>query len=379
MKYPNIAIIYDRKGLSSKSKEGIVEVRVTFNRQQKYYSTGVKVLPNNWDREQHVVRHKDQLLLNSKIDAIHNTIKDFITLLATKRQDFSFTSLASYIDRSKLGDSFIDFIESYRKERADITESTRKNQKRLTTFLENCFPDISTFADLTRANIVKFDNELHKAGYKQTTIYTYHKFMKLFIAEAIKREYIEKDPYLTLRIDKGKSQERRYLTEIELNAIRNADTSSPSIQRVKDLFLFQCITGLAYAELESFDFNNLEEREGKFVLRGRRKKTEESYYIVLLPEAIEILRKYDNKLPLMTNQKYNQFLKLLAGIAGIKKNLTSHMARHTFAVNVLNSGIPIETLSKMLGHTDIKTTKLYARIIDHTVEEAFDKLSTSIK
>lgn len=375
MKLPNFCIIFDRRKTASQTSGGYVEVRVSHERKSKYYPTGVKVLPSQWDNSKHVIKHADAGILNAKIDAVFDPIKNYIVGLSVQSKEFSFSSLESHLDKSKRGESFVEFAENTIKERTDITESTRKNHKRLVSFLKNQFKDISVFSDLTPENIIKFDNKLHKAGYKQTTVYTYHKFMKVYIHEALKREYIEKDPYATLSFDKGKYEERKYLTAEELKAIREAESDTEYIQRAKDLFLFQCNTGLAYAELESFDFKNVEEREDRLILRGRRKKTHEDYYIVLLPEAVEILKKYGNTLPLVSNQKYNQYLKLLAGIAKIKKNLTSHMARHSFAVNVLNSGIGIETLSKMLGHSDIKTTKIYAKVLDKTIESAFDILA----
>ena len=120
------------------------------------------------------------------------------------------------------------------------------------------------------------------------------------------------------------------------------------------------------------------ERDGKYVIADRRVKTNEDYFIVLLSPAIAILQKYDYKLPLLSNQKYNDYIKVAASYAKIDKNLSSHAARHTFAVFALNNGVPIEVVSKMLGHTNIKTTQLYAKILNTEVERGFDLLESKI-
>lgn len=132
--------------------------------------------------------------------------------------------------------------------------------------------------------------------------------------------------------------------------------------------------GLAYADFSKFDFRDIIERNGKFVLNDVRQKTGEEFYILIMPRAMEILKKYGNRLPVMSNQQYNMRLKVVADAAGIDKKLTSHMGRHTYATLALNNGVKIEVLARMLGHADIKTTQVYARLIDTTVEMAYDEL-----
>ena len=215
---------------------------------------------------------------------------------------------------------------------------------------------------------------MHSKGYKQASISTFHKILKVYIFEAIQRDLISQNPYTGFKIDRGKSDIRRFLNEEELNSIENAKTSTKSLEKVKDLFLFQCYTGLAYVDLSKFDFNQVIVRNGKYVVHDVRKKTGEEFYIILLPKAIEILKKYDYKLPIMTNQQYNLRLKIVADAAGLDKRLTSHMGRHTYATMCLNSGVKIEVLADMMGHADIKTTQIYAKLVNSTVENAYDIL-----
>lgn len=141
-----------------------------------------------------------------------------------------------------------------------------------------------------------------------------------------------------------------------------------------------CYTGLAYADLAKFDFvKGVENRNGKYVIADRRKKTNEDYFIVLLSPAVRLLKKYDYKLPIISNQQYNIMLKVMAQYADINKNITTHVARHTFAVFALNNGVPIEVVAKMLGHSNIRTTQLYAKVLNSEVEKGFDLLERKLK
>lgn len=210
--------------------------------------------------------------------------------------------------------------------------------------------------------------------------YNYHKRLKRYLHEAMKFGMLDADPYIGLHFERGKFEKRKYLTENELEIIRSCKINVQAIARVRDLFLFQCYTGLAYADFEKFDFEkDVEERNGKYIVADRRKKTNEDYKIVLLTPAIEILKKYDYKLPIISNQKYNVSLKVVAQYAGIDKNITTHMGRHTFAVFALNNGVPIEVVAKMLGHTNIRTTQIYAKVLNSEVEKGFDLLESKIK
>lgn len=373
MKSPTISIIFDRKHQSSASTTGVVEIRVTFERQQKYYSTGVKVLPSQWDKERHVIKHPDSDLLNSKVDSLHNSIKKFITECNFDNKAFSFSGLNGAIDKSRIDGSFWKFVEKSRESKTELTESTRNNHKKLSNIMED-LQMFERFSDITTDNIMTFDRKLHERNYAQPTVHTYHKFLKIYVREALQKKLIESDPYVGIKIDRGKPADRKYLTTEELDKIKGCEIFSDCINRTRDLFLFQSYTGMAYAEIERFDAENITKREGRFVYIAQRKKTHESFYTIIIPKAMEILKKYDMKLPVISNQKYNLQLKTLASIAEIKRDLTSHMARHTFAVSAINAGIPMEVISKMLGHTNTNTTQIYAKVINKTIEDAFGKL-----
>ncbi len=313
-----------------------------------------------------------------RIEAMRRPIADYISLLMVKGEEFTFEGLEAVLAKKKHSGSFLDFVKDRIESRTDIKEVTKKNHKRLQNVLE-AFKQIQTFDDLTPQKIRLFDEWLHEQSYVQTTVAAYHKFMKNYIHEAMAAEAISSDPYAGIRIEKGKHKQRKYLTEEELDRIRAFETEDKSIMRARDLFLFQCFTGLAYADMAKFDFENATERDGKYIIRDTRQKSEEEYYLVILSPALEILKKYNFKLPIISNQKYNVALKAVAAGASIKFNVTSHVGRHTFATYCLNNGVRIETLAAMLGHSNIKTTQIYARMVNKTVESAFDGLESTLK
>ena len=144
--------------------------------------------------------------------------------------------------------------------------------------------------------------------------------------------------------------------------------------------MFQCYTGFSYSDFAKFDFErDVENRNGKYIIADRRKKTNEDYYIVLLSPAMKILKKYNFKLPVISNQQYNIMLKVAAQYAKINKRITTHVARHTFAVFALNNGVSMEVVAKMLGHSNIKTTQIYAKVLNREVEKGFDLLEKKMR
>ena len=337
----------------------------------------MKVLPNQWSDTKHVIRHPDNHSLNMRIDKVYKTVSDYIAKLMIANEPFTFGGLDAEIENSRYDGSFIEFVHERIEARTDITPGTRRNHMKVVAALK-AFRKMGAFSQVTRANVLEFDQWLHGRGYKQVTVHSYHKFLKVYIHEAMVKELIAKDPYLGIRIEEGRSEIRKYLTEEEIRKISECDSLTPSLCRVRDMFIFQCHTGLAYADLKAFDFTKVVERDGRYVLHDSRVKSQEDFYIVLLSPAIEILKKYDYKLPVISNEQYNMRLKAVADCAKVEKRITSHMARHSFAVCALNAGVPLEVVSKMLGHTNTNTTQIYARIVNKSVESAFDVLQKKI-
>ena len=379
MKYPTMRFVFDRKHVATRNKKGLVQIEVTSEGKRKWIGTSVKLYADQWNEKKKVVNSVHSIQLNAMLDGMMSKLNDFILDLFRNDQQFDFEKLNAFLEKSNHSDSFIDFVRTRIEDRTDIEESTRKQHRTLLQSLEK-FGKLNYMDDLTKANITLYDEFLHQQEISQPTIYNYHKRLKRYLHEAMKFGLLNEDPYVGLHFERGRFEKRKYLTEEELKMIRTCKINMPSIDRIRDLFLFQCYTGLAYADFEKFNFEkDVEERNGKYIVSDRRKKTNEDYKIALLTPAIEILKKYDYKLPIISNQKYNVSLKVVAQYAGIDKNITTHMGRHTFAVFALNNGVPIEIVAKMLGHTNIRTTQVYAKVLNSEVEKGFDLLESKIR
>lgn len=374
MNYPTTRIVFDRKHVSSNTKEGLVQLEVLFKGVRRYFSTGVKVTKNRWSRSGKVTGCMDMIVMNRRIDEMKRMVDKYIVGLMENEEPFDFDRFKAWMVASdEQGIGFVDWVEKRISERNDIRKSTKRNHMKLVALLRK-IGNIRTFADVTKKNVLKMDTYLHSTGIRQTTIASYHKFMKTYVHDAMSSGLIERDPYIGVKIDIGKSVWGRFLTVDEVEAIEKAEMTTESLKRVKDLFLFQCYTGLAYADLMRFDMSKAVKGEKYYLVTDDRKKTGEGYTVVLMEKAMDILKKYDYKLPKMTCEQYNMRLKIMADACGIEKPIASHFGRRTCGMLLLNYGFPIEIVSKVLGHSNIKTTQqAYAKILDRTVENEFIK------
>lgn len=374
MNYPTTRIVFDRKHVSSNTKEGLVQLEVLFKGVRRYFSTGVKVTKNRWSRSGKVTGCMDMIVMNRRIDEMKRMVDKYIVGLMENEEPFDFDRFKAWMVASdEQGIGFVEWVEKRIAERNDIRKSTKRNHMKLVALLRK-IGNIRTFADVTKKNVLKMDTYLHSTGIRQTTIASYHKFMKTYVHDAMSSGLIERDPYVGVKIDIGKSVWGRFLTVDEVEAIEKAEMPTESLERVKDLFLFQCYTGLAYADLMRFDMSKAVKGEKYYLVTDDRKKTGEGYTVVLMEKAMDILKKYDYKLPKMTCEQYNMRLKIMADACGIEKPIASHFGRRTCGMLLLNYGFPIEIVSKVLGHSNIKTTQqAYAKILDRTVENEFIK------
>ena len=209
------------------------------------------------------------------------------------------------------------------------------------------------------------------------TTVKYVKLFKKIIRIGLGNGWIEKDPFINYK-EKSKEVEREFLKDFELKAIEEKEFSIHRLQQVKDVFVFCCHTGLAYVDVEKLSKQYIVRGiDGGNWIQQNRTKTDTRSSIPILPPAEVILEKYAHDpycvangklLPVSSNQKMNAYLKEIADVCGITKNLTVHLARHTFATTVtLSNDVPIESVSRMLGHRSIKTTQHYAKILDRKV------------
>jgi len=180
-----------------------------------------------------------------------------------------------------------------------------------------------------------------------------------------------------------------FLTEEELQRMMTMQISNDRLNRIRDIYVFSCFTGLAFSDAQGLRYENIEELKGQKWIVVRRKKTNQMCRIPLLPPALAILEKYKDDpyciktglvLPIPSNQKTNAYLQEIADLAGINKHLSTHTARHTFATTVtLSNKISIEVVAKMLGHSSINMTKKYARVVDDFISRDMSKIQDKYK
>ena len=211
--------------------------------------------------------------------------------------------------------------------------------------------------------------------------------LKRITYRCLRHGWIVKDPFAGISLTM-KEVDRPYLTEDELKSIMEYTSSFDRLTRVRDFFVFSCFTGLAYADVKKLKRCEIERNEAGYWIKTKRQKTGGRANVPLLDVPMQIISKYvqldlleadDLILPIMSNQKMNAYLKEIADFCGITKKLSYHIARHTFATTLtMMNGVPIESVSKMLGHKNITSTQHYARIVDKKVGEDMERLSSKI-
>lgn len=382
-KEATVRLVFDRYKTASKTKKGTVQLEITFMRKRKWISTGVRLFKDQWNDRKHVVNSTNMIELN---DFLNKTVTDTEAWLRDN-SPFLWEKLEAHLKAPRKSDNFRDFVLDTINGRNDIRDSTKKTHRKLVSMLAE-YGRISTFDDLNAANIMGFDNWLHGrkvrkldrngiekfVPMRQPSIFDFHKLMKIYIHIAMRKGILKSDPYMGLRFKRGESEPDRYLLESELRVLEEAEMRNGSVARARDMFVFQCYTGLAYADLKAFDVSQVKYENGMAVYKGHRKKTDEAFCFVLVDKVKAIMEKYDGELPVTSVENYNANLKKVAADAGIDKPLSSHWGRRTAAVMFANHHVPYEIVAKILGHGNVSTTaEFYARILDSSVIEAMKK------
>ena len=219
-----------------------------------------------------------------------------------------------------------------------------------------------------------FENYLFVAHeYAKNTVVTILKKLRHIIETALNQELIHRNPFKSFKLQWQKT-DRGYLTQSELESMIDFRFKEEDLEKARDIFVFCAFTGMSYSDVKCLTNSNIQTSfDGKLWIKGKRKKTDTEFNIPVLPVANVILEKYrgqannDLAIPVFSLVNYNILLKKVAQFCGITKNVSSHLARHTFATLTLTKGVSIESVSKMLGHTNIGTTQIYARITDKKI------------
>ena len=370
-----VTVIFDRLGAAKRSGRGKIEIRVYLSANVRKYIVVGETSRMGWKTFQHsqdlalMVEHYEEIVRAMKLFGEDMTIENFNAHIDQEKAEN---------DRQKpLQRSFIEFMRSEIK-REKLREGTLRHKKLVLDTLVS-YGKIKTIGDLTPANIRAFDRWLHDTGERtEVTIWNYHKRIKKYTRILKLNEIIEHDPYEYCKISRGHSKPRTPLTEQELLKMRKVQLID-KLDRVRDLFIFAAYTGMAYADVQRFDFKKMTHKIGRlYYIDSERLKTGTEFYTPILKPAMDVLKKYDFKLPKITNQKANDYLHVIEVQCGFKKSLTFHLARHSFATLALAHDVPIEDISRMLGHSDIKTTQIYCKILKTTVQRHSEVLASSI-
>lgn len=386
---PKLAFVFDRRKKADKAHKGSIELRITLVKKQKFISTGITVLPHQWKGGNPFVSGYDTSGEDNRIlTAIYQKAAKIIAEMV-EEGCIDIDAIPRLLKPSEgAGITFLQYVMK-RSEKKNVVDYTKWSYQGFYNKLSE-YGKIKFFSDINEKAIRDFDEWLHAykwtvtdrfgneviRTYSQATIGSYHKNLKNFIADAVVDGYLKENVYVAkgIKVDKGKTRIEEFLTEEEVAAIAKADMRLKSVTESRDLFLIQCYSGLAYVDMMTFDFSKIRDMEAGTVVHGKRHKTGIDFSFVVTDEAKKILERYEYKLPKLPNQKYNGRLKLVADAAGIEKNITSHMGRRSAGSIWLNNGIPLEVVSKCLGHGSLSTTqKAYAYIFDKTIQEAFAK------
>lgn len=393
MKHKMSILFYLKSAKASKKGLYPIYQRITINGIRIELSTSKFVDKAKWNKEAGRIKgnSEEARLINSYLDILKNKAYETEKWMVNNDQEINAQTFKNKLlgieeNQQKLLIIFQDHNKRMKeligKEFSNNTfkkyETTLSHTKE---FLKNQYKinDISIKrVDIAFINDFDFYLRNTKNCNNNSTIKYIRNFGKI-VKQCYVNGWLDKDPFLNYK-GKVKEVERTYLTELEIEVILNKNFKVNRLELVRDIFLFSCFTGLAYIDVHNLTKSNIIIGiDGEKWISTHRQKTESASKIPILPVTQMIIDKYENHpqchnedklLPILSNQKMNAYLKEIAAICEIEKELTFHIARHTFATTVtLTNGVPIESVSKMLGHKNLRTTQHYAKVLDRKVSE----------
>lgn len=381
-------LVFNRKKRLNKRGMALVQVEAYLNRKKMYFSTKIYLKPEQWDTKRKMVRnHPNANVLNRMLYENIAAIEQTELGLWQQGKSISLDLLKNSIDKPlSNGRSFLTFFKE-EIANSSLKESTRQNHLSTLELLQEFKKEV-LFTDLTFEFVSSFDNYLQSKGYHLNTIAKHMKHLKRYINVAINKEYMDIQKY-AFRKYKIKSIEgsHTHLAPEELHKFENLQLTGryTRLQKTKDAFLFCCYAGLRYSDFTNLTSANIVEfhQETWIIYKSVKTGMEVRLPLYLLFEGkgIQILQRYKDDLnsffKLKDNSNINKELKILAGLAKIDKRVSFHTARHTNATLLLYNGANITTVQKLLGHKSVKTTQVYANIMDITVVRDLEKTASS--
>ena len=383
-------LVFNRKKRLNKRGMALVQVEAYLNRKKMYFSTKIYLKPEQWDAKRKMVKnHPNANVLNRMLYENIAAIEQTELGLWQQGKSISLDLLKNSIDKPlSNGRSFLTFFKE-EIANSSLKESTRQNHLSTLELLQE-FKQEVLFTDLTFEFVSSFDNYLQSKGYHLNTIAKHMKHLKRYINVAINKEYMDIQKY-AFRKYKIKSIEgsHTHLAPEELHKFENLQLTGryTRLQKTKDAFLFCCYAGLRYSDFTNLTSANIVEfhQETWIIYKSVKTGMEVRLPLYLLFEGkgIQILQRYKDDFnsffKLKDNSNINKELNILAGLAKIDKRVSFHTARHTNATLLLYNGANITTVQKLLGHKSVKTTQVYANIMDITVVRDLEKTASSKK
>ncbi len=390
----------------SKLKDGKVPIyaRITVNKRVCEISVKQKIILSLWNHGKGLAKPSlpENLKLNSFLEQVRSQLVEYYQELVISKQVITPIAIKNKFLGIEQTDMTLIALADYHntKMKETLEWGTLKNyfttKKYIEVFLRDMYRTSDKYlSELNYKFISDFEYYLRTTNPLElinpmgnNTIMKHIERLRKMVNMAVKYEWIPKDPFAAYKA-KFLKVERGFLSEAELEALEQKELFSDKLLNVRDLFVFSCYTGLSYIDLVNLKPENISigiDRE--YWIFTNRKKTDTIVRIPLLPKAIEIIEKYkfhpvslsnETVFPNISNQKMNDYLKEIANLCEIKKNLTFHIARHTFATTVtLSNGVPIESVSKMLGHTSIRTTQIYAKVVERKLSQDMKELKSKL-
>lgn len=389
-------LFYVRKNQVNKEGKASIMIRLTINGDTSQFSSKLEVEPELWDVKGQKMSGSSLKArqFNSLLDDVRTSLKNHFHNIETHE---------AYVTAEKVRNAFLGItirqqtlLGTFRKHNEDVQKLVGISKsaatyakydrcmRRLEEFMQAKYriKDIA-LKEISHVFITDFETYLRtESGCNENTTAKFMQTFRMIIIMAKNNGWIFADPFINYKI-RLKRVDRGYLTEPEIKKILKKQFTCKRLEQVRDIFIFACFTGLAYIDVRNLTKENIQTSfDGKLWIMTARQKTDTPVTVPLLKVPQAILKKYEGTqpdgrlLPVLSNQKLNSYLKEIGDLCGITKNITFHLARHTFATTMtLAKGVPIETVSKMLGHTNIITTQIYARITNDKIGRDMQVLS----
>lgn len=388
-------LFYVKKDKQKANGNYPIMCRITIDGEASRFNTKLDVKPDSWDGKsgRAMGRSTETSRLNSMLDEVKSSLHQIYHELQRREQVTAEKMKNEFLGHTENHETLLNLFTKHNEDVKTLVGKSKSaatyqkyevTRKHLAKFIQSKY-NLSDIALRSVSNMFINDFEVYlvsTAGCSHNTTAKFMQFFKRIILIARNNGLIAGDPFANYKI-RFKKVDRGYLTEEEINKILKKKFATQRLEHVRDIFIFSCFTGLAYIDVKNLTQDNVRTSfDGETWIMTKRQKTDISVNVPLMKIPQMILDKYKGQLPngmllpILSNQKMNSYLKEIGDLCGIKKNLTFHLARHTFATTTtLAKGIPIETVSKMLGHTNIETTQIYARITNAKISNDMKGLS----